>query len=182
LLLPLNTSQIWVAVCSSREFIHTNTIPLWIYLRTKTEKQDKAFHFIGEMMSLQLYLLSLFVVSVFVFSTAEQADLQEDSLTPPRITLRGSATSNLPNPLTHSIDPSRYQNVRWEDHADPKVQQYFQTRKLYVSELNKTMHEHLPHHKKAWQALEVVNGLKNDDVLIFVTSTSAKDEIYLWER
>lgn len=37
-------------------------------------------------------------------------------------------------------------------------------------------------HKKAWMVLETVNGLKNEDVVMLVTSTSQKHFVYLRER
>ena len=37
-------------------------------------------------------------------------------------------------------------------------------------------------HKKAWMVLETVNGLKNEDVVMLVTSTSQKHFTYLRER
>lgn len=37
-------------------------------------------------------------------------------------------------------------------------------------------------HKKAWMVLETVNGLKNEDVVMLVTSTSQKKFAYLRER
>lgn len=133
-----------------------------------------------------LFFYTCFAFLAFLFSSsvvgANRNTTTADDLSK-AAALRGSHPQiTLPNPMTHSVDPSRYQNIRWEDHADPKIQKYFRSRQLYVSALNATMHQHVPNHKKAWQALEEVNGLKNEDVLIFVTSTSAKDEIYMWER
>ncbi len=125
---------------------------------------------------------ALFYLLVIACSiTAAESDLVK-KLRGPSSVHHHRDLSDVPNPLTQTIDPARYQNVRWEDHADPKIQKYFRSRQLYVSALNATMHQHVPGHKKAWQALEEVNGLRNDEVLIFVTSTSAKDEVYLWER
>lgn len=37
-------------------------------------------------------------------------------------------------------------------------------------------------HKKAWMALETVDGLKNEDVVMLVTSTTQKQFTYLRER
>jgi hypothetical protein len=40
---------------------------------------------------------------------------------------------------------------------------------------------HFPH-KKAWMALEVVDGLRNEDVVMLVTSTWGKQFFYLRSR
>ena len=37
-------------------------------------------------------------------------------------------------------------------------------------------------HKKAWHQYESIDGLKNTEIAIFVTSTDAQGERYLWER
>jgi hypothetical protein len=37
-------------------------------------------------------------------------------------------------------------------------------------------------HEKAWMALEVVDGLRNEDVVMMVTSSEVKDFHYLRER
>lgn len=39
-----------------------------------------------------------------------------------------------------------------------------------------------PDHKKAWQTLEQVDGLKNTEIAIFVTSTDNNNERMMWER
>lgn len=39
-----------------------------------------------------------------------------------------------------------------------------------------------PDHKKAWQAFEQVDGLKNTEIAVFVTSTDNNNERMMWER
>ena len=41
---------------------------------------------------------------------------------------------------------------------------------------------HAPDHTKDWLKLEVVDGLKNTEVAVFVTSTTNGNEHLLWER
>ena len=41
---------------------------------------------------------------------------------------------------------------------------------------------HQSKHKKSWQVLEEVDGLKNTEVAFFVTSTANDHERFLWER
>ncbi len=41
---------------------------------------------------------------------------------------------------------------------------------------------HQNKHKKAWESLEEVNGLKNVEVAFFISSTVNDHERFLWER
>lgn len=44
--------------------------------------------------------------------------------------------------------------------------------------------EHAVHaaHPKAWMALETVDGLRNEDVVVFITSTTNGNDHFLWDR
>ncbi len=68
--------------------------------------------------------------------------------------------------------------IKWEDHPDEKIQHFFQQRRNLVE----TIHTEKEELHKAWHHLREVDGLKNEDVAVVVTSTSVKGEIYLWER
>lgn len=39
-----------------------------------------------------------------------------------------------------------------------------------------------PHHGKSWHDISEVNGLKNEEVIVFVTSTGTQSERLIWER
>jgi hypothetical protein len=59
------------------------------------------------------------------------------------------------------------------------------SRKLALEDSSKMSH-HSHHadsaHHRPWEALREVDGLKNTEVIVFVTSTTAHHETYLWER
>jgi hypothetical protein len=120
-----------------------------------------------------MFVFALIFVAVFQLVSSTTFNAKDNG-----VQLRGS----LPDPWTHSIDPARVGHVRWEDHPDKKVQDFFEGRRLFVNILNQTHHQHAQHHQKAWEVLAEVDGLKNEDVLVFVTSTTAVAEVYLWER
>lgn len=71
-------------------------------------------------------------------------------------------------------------SVVYEESTDPSLQHFFRTRR----ELLQAFHGHHNHtdHKKAWMTLAEVDGLKNEEVIMMVTSTAAHGEVYLWER
>jgi hypothetical protein len=69
-------------------------------------------------------------------------------------------------------------NDRFEDSDDPVVQNFFRQRRQLVENLH---HEH-DAYNNGWTDIREVDGLKNEDVAVFITSTSMKGEIYLWER
>ncbi len=48
--------------------------------------------------------------------------------------------------------------------------------------LEEVVRDRDPDHKKAWQAFEQVDGLKNTEIAVFVTSTDNNNERMMWER
>jgi hypothetical protein len=67
------------------------------------------------------------------------------------------------------------------------IKKYNHHRKLLEEKLVGNEHEHHKHHKlleneKTWESLAEVDGLKNEEVVVFITSSNAMHEKLLWER
>jgi hypothetical protein len=54
--------------------------------------------------------------------------------------------------------------------------------KFYLSRQLMEVNNAEPHHHLNWKSLEEVNGLKNSEVAVFITSTNNRGERLLWER
>ncbi len=80
----------------------------------------------------------------------------------------------------------RYGNMKYL--RDEPAFRKLQSENRRVESLNSGMHTHSLHfnhsedHRSAWMHLEEVDGLKNTDVVMVVTSTSIKDGYLLRER
>ena len=77
-----------------------------------------------------------------------------------------------------SLNFSTTDNEQWDKKNDVHIKRFFHQRRQLVEAIDTEKEEG----KKAWHALAEVDGLKNEDVAVLITSTSMDGEIYLWER
>lgn len=138
---------------------------LYHYTNWKEERRMQSFSSVFLIFALCLCVFALCVEGQKQDSSASRNDTppqQQHLRTPRRVTIS-------PSELNHSIP--------YEESDHPYVQHFFRTRR----QLLQVFHNHTEH-KKAWMALAEVDGLKNEEVAMLVTSTDSQGEVYLWER
>ena len=119
-----------------------------------------------------LYLCVFLSFSSLNGVSGQKPDPASSKEAPPQQHLRSSTRRKAtisPSALNHSIP--------YEESDHPDAQHFFRTRR----QLLQVFHNHTEH-KKAWMALAEVDGLKNEEVAMLVTSTDSHGEVYLWER
>lgn len=76
--------------------------------------------------------------------------------------------------LASVVYPGNYTDVEIET----KYKSYLASRRR----LQQATASHGDHHGRAWKTLEQVNGLNNTEVAVFITSSTAGEEHFMWDR
>ena len=77
------------------------------------------------------------------------------------------------------IDPFPKAEMNALNVSTQQVKKFYQSRRLLEEQLHANGERH---HHHSWKAYEEVDGLKNTEVAIFITSTTNGNEHFLWER